>query len=63
MKYDLLIKGGTLVDPAEGIHAHKDIGFANNLVSEIGDNLPEQEARNVLDARERLVTPGMIDLQ
>ena len=62
MKYDLLIKGGTLVDPAEGIHAHKDIGFANNLVSEIGDNLPEQEARNVLDARERLVTPGMIDL-
>ena len=62
MKYDLLIKGGTLVDPAEGIHADKDIGFADSLVCEIGDNLPEREARNVLDARGRLVTPGMIDL-
>ena len=62
MKYDLIIKGGTLIDPAEGIHAEKDIGFANNLVAEIGDDLPEREASNVLDARERLVTPGMIDL-
>ena len=62
MKYDLLIKGGTLIDPAEGIHADKDIGFAESLVAEIGDNLPEREASNVLDARGRLVTPGMIDL-
>ena len=62
MKYDLIIKGGTLIDPAEGIHAEKDIGFADNLVAEIGDDLPEREASSVLDARGRLVTPGMIDL-
>ena len=62
MKYDLLIKGGTLIDPAEGIHAEKDVAFADGLVAEIGDNLLEREARNVLDARGRLVTPGLIDL-
>jgi len=62
MTYDLLIKGGTLIDPAQDIQAHKDVAFAGGAVVAIGDDLPTGEAREVLHACGRIVAPGMIDL-
>ena len=62
MIYDLLVKGGTLVDPALKLHAKKDVAFTDGVVSAVGDDLPKTEAREVLDASGRIVTPGMIDL-
>ncbi len=62
MTYDLLVKGGTLVDPALKLHAKKDVAFTSGVVSAVGDDLPKTEAREVLDASGRIVTPGMIDL-
>ena len=37
MRYDLLIKGGTLVDPAQGIHAGKDVAFTDGFVAAVED--------------------------
>lgn len=62
MAYDLLIKGGTLIDPAQNIHANKDVAFSNGVVAEVGDDLSKTGALEVLDASGCLVTPGMIDL-
>ena len=62
MAYDLLIKGGTLIDPAQNIHANKDVAFSNGVVAAIDDNLSNADALEVLDASGCLVTPGMIDL-
>ena len=62
MKYDLLLKGGTLIDPAQGIHARRDVAFAEGKVAAVGENLPSADARQTLDATGRLVAPGMIDL-
>ena len=62
MDYELLIKGGTLIDPAQGVHALKDVAFANGMVVEVGDDLPKTEAHEMIDASGYLVTPGMIDL-
>ena len=62
MAYELLIKGGTLIDPAQNIHANKDVAFANGVVVDVGDDLPKTKAREVLDASGCVVTPGMIDL-
>ena len=62
MSYDLLIKGGTLIDPAQKIHAKKDVAFTSGVVAAVGDDLPKSDAREVLDASERILTPGMIDL-
>ena len=36
---DLLIKGGTLVDPAQAIHGTKDVAFSNRKVVEVADIL------------------------
>ncbi len=62
MNYELVIKNGTVVDPAQGIHARKDVAFANGRVSAISDNIPTSEAREVLDAERCFVAPGLIDL-
>ncbi|MCY3761271.1 MAG: amidohydrolase/deacetylase family metallohydrolase, partial [Gemmatimonadetes bacterium] len=59
---DLLIKGGTLVDPAGGIHGRKDVAFAGGRVVEVADDLPAGEAREVVDAAGLVLTPGLIDL-
>ena len=60
MIHDLLIKGGELIDPAQKIHAKRDVAFAGGLVVAIGDDLPREEARQVLEAGGLIVTPGLI---
>ena len=62
MAYDLLLKGGTLVDPAEAIHARKDVAFAQGRVAAVADDISKTEARDYLDCAERIIAPGMIDL-
>ncbi|MDE0483002.1 MAG: amidohydrolase/deacetylase family metallohydrolase [Candidatus Poribacteria bacterium] len=62
MKYDLIIKNGTLIDPAQEIHAQKDVAFANGCVSNVGADIPTSEARDVINADGCYVTPGLIDL-
>ncbi len=62
MQYDLLIKGGTLIDPARNLHSKQDVAFCGGTVAALGADLPSEEAREVIDADGRLVTPGMIDL-
>ncbi len=62
MNYQLLIKNGTVIDPAQGIHTRKDVAFADGRVAAISDDIPTSEAREVLDAAGRFVTPGLIDL-
>lgn len=60
--YDLLIKGGHVVDPAQGISALRDVAIQGTRVARLAVDIPETEARQVLDARGRLVTPGLIDV-
>ena len=62
MRYDLLLKGGTLVDPAQGISGARDVGLVAGRVAEVGDDLPAALAREVVDCSGRIVAPGMIDL-
>ncbi|MYB54900.1 MAG: amidohydrolase/deacetylase family metallohydrolase [Gemmatimonadetes bacterium] len=62
MKYDVLIKGGTLVDPAESLSAVRDVAFAGGLVAAVGKDLDTGDAREVIDAAGCVVTPGLIDI-
>lgn len=62
MKYDLIIKRGTLVDPAENLSGVRDVGFAEGRVAAVGECLDKDDAREVIDASGCVVTPGLIDL-
>jgi dihydroorotase len=58
----VLIRGGTVVDPGQGLHGRRDLRLLGNRVSELGDGLAPQPGEEVVDARDRLVLPGLIDL-
>jgi len=59
--YDLVLKGGRIIDPATGRDETTDIAFADGKVSEIGRNIPANGVETV-DLRGLLVVPGLIDL-
>ncbi len=61
-KYDLLLRGGTVIDPAQGLHEVRDVGISGGRIAEISDEIFEEEAENVIDVSGKLVTPGLIDL-
>ena len=62
MSYDLLIKGGTVVDPGQGLNAIRDVALSDGRVAAIEEGIPERLAGEVLDASGLIVTPGLMDL-
>ncbi len=56
---DLVLKGGRLVDPSQGLDKVTDIAFASGKVSAIGHGLAGKDTRNV---EGMIVSPGLIDL-
>jgi dihydroorotase len=59
---DLLLTGGTVVDPSQGLRAKKDVGLAQGRVVLVEDAIPRARARQVIDCSGLLVTPGLVDL-
>ena len=58
---DLILKGGRVMDPANGRDAIGDIAFGDGKVIEVGSDLPGVGAETV-DVQGLLVVPGLIDL-
>jgi dihydroorotase len=61
-KYDLLIKGGRVIDPSQSLSAVRDVAIVGNKVASITPEIPEADARIVVDARGNIVTPGLVDI-
>jgi dihydroorotase len=60
--YDLLVKGGIVVDPAQGLHARRDLAISHGVIESLDKDIPSDTARETLDAAGHLVTPGLIDI-
>ncbi len=61
-KFDLVIKGGEVLDPSQGLRARRDVGIRFGVVEALAQDIPAAKALKVLDASGKLVTPGLIDL-
>jgi dihydroorotase len=61
-KYDLLLKRGHVIDPANGIDTVRDVAIAGGKIARVAAEIPAGEARKVIDADGLYVTPGLIDL-
>jgi len=59
--FDLLLTGGTVLNPATKLNQMLDVGVAGNRVAAIGAGLPRADAKKVLDVAGCYVTPGLID--
>ena len=60
--YDLVLKGGHVIDTAQNIDAVMDVAFAGGKVAAIAKSLDTSAAKDVRDVSGKLVTPGLIDM-
>jgi dihydroorotase len=61
-KYDLVIRGGEVLDPASKLRGVRDVGIRNGLVEAVEANIPAELATRTVNAAGRLVVPGLVDL-
>jgi dihydroorotase len=61
-KFDLVIKGGDVLDPSRSLRGKRDIGIRYGLIEAIEPDIPATRALRMLDVSGKLVTPGLIDL-
>ncbi|MGH9658314.1 MAG: hypothetical protein ACRD96_07200, partial [Bryobacteraceae bacterium] len=61
-RYDLVVWGGRVVDPSQRLSAPRDIAVAGGKVARVAENIGAGEARYGIDARGKIVTPGLIDI-
>ncbi|GAA0981520.1 amidohydrolase/deacetylase family metallohydrolase [Acrocarpospora macrocephala] len=62
MEYDLLIRGGRVLDPGQAIDGVLDVAITGGRISALGQDILADQARRVIDVRGRYVVPGLIDL-
>jgi dihydroorotase len=60
--YDLLLRGGRLLDPGARVDRPADIAFRDGRVAAIASSIPASQAVDVLDVGGRIVAPGLVDL-
>jgi dihydroorotase len=60
--HDLLLKGGTVVDPSTGLNGVHDIAIAQDKIARIESQIAPEEARRVIEVPGTIITPGLIDL-
>jgi dihydroorotase len=59
--YDLVVKGGRVIDPSRRIDAVRDVAVANGRIAAVAADIPAGAAQ-IVDARGKLVVPGLIDI-
>jgi len=62
MAFDLVLRGGRVVDPSQKLDAVTDVAFANGKVAMVGNALKVDAGTDVRDVSGYIVTPGLIDL-
>jgi dihydroorotase len=61
-KFDLVVKGGEVLDPSQSLRGKRDIGIRWGVIEAIEPEIAPARALKTIDASGKLVTPGLIDL-
>jgi len=62
MQYDLLIKGGRVIDPSQEMDQVADVALAEGRVAKVATEIASSQAVRIFDASNCLVVPGLIDM-
>jgi dihydroorotase len=60
--YDLVLKGGRVVDPSGGLDGVLDVAVEKGTIARVATGIAPTEAARVIDVAGKIVTPGLIDL-
>lgn len=61
-RYDLLLQGGHVIDPRNGVNAVRDVAVTDGRIAAVAERIDASQARLVIDVQGLYVTPGLIDL-
>ncbi len=61
-KFELLLKGGHLIDAKNNIDRPMDLGIRDGKIAEVAQNISEDSAEKVIDVSGLYVTPGLVDM-
>lgn len=61
-RFDLMLRGGTMLDPTTGIHGRYDIGICSGRIVAVEPSLADHPSETTLDVVGCTITPGLIDL-
>jgi dihydroorotase len=61
-RYDLLLKGGHVIDAKNKISAIRDVAIAGGRIAAVAENIPASDARKTIDVSSLYVTPGLVDM-
>ncbi len=60
--YDLLLKGGNVIDPRNGINAPMDVAVSGNKIARVAETISPTDAKKTVDVSGFYVTPGLVDI-
>lgn len=60
-EFDLVIKGGRVIDPSQRIDDKMDVAIQGSKIAALRKDIPAASAADVIDAKGKLVVPGLID--
>lgn len=60
--YDVVLKGGRVIDPKNKIDGPMDVAIANGKIARVAANIPTDQAKKTIDVNGLIVTPGLIDI-
>src|SRR2546423_14568992 len=61
-RYDLLLKGGHVIDPKNNIDAVRDVAITGTTIAMVAPDIPPAQAKQVIDVTGLYVTPGLVDI-
>ena len=59
--YDLILKGGTVIDPSHNLHEKLDVGITGDRITGLAASIEESDATKVINVSGKLITPGLVD--
>jgi len=62
MLYDLVLKGGEVIDPGWPLHQRADVAISKGKIAAVAPNIPATEAIRTIDVTGKIVCPGLIDI-
>lgn len=60
--FDIVIKGGHVIDPKNSIDGTMDIAIDDGKIVKLDNNIDAKQGRQVVNAKGMYVTPGLIDM-
>src|SRR6185437_10043525 len=61
-KYDLLLRGGHVIDAKNNLSAVRDVAIAGGKIAAVANSIDPSEALKTVDVKDLYVTPGLIDI-